>query len=211
MLVLSNYEVVAKGRLLPYTSGEIYRIVLFDRVSIYVEPETKPSLDVFNSYILVSISSISLLALILVPARTASAPRVRTFFLLSWLGTGLLAADELLGVHESLGHNLQSLRDIPGVDRPDDVIVGLYGVAALAYVAAFRRIILASVRARILFALAVLVVVLAAAADVADVCQVEELLEALASVFVLVGFTILTVEELRSPDDAVAPVPPRHR
>jgi hypothetical protein len=198
VLLLNSYEVVDKGRLLPYTTGEIYEIELFGRFTIYAEPEAKPSLDVFNSYILVSLSSIALLALTFlrvvgVPTR----PRLQAFFLVVWLGTGFLAADELLGGHESLGHNLRFLTELPGVHRPDDAIVALYAPAAVAFFVIFRRIILASMGARIGFGVAIVLVVIAAASDLVGVGQTEELVEALASMSLLAGFMLLTIDELR--------------
>lgn len=198
VLLVNNYEVVDKGRLLPYTTGEIYRIELFGRFTIYAEPEAKPTLDVFNSYILVSLSSIALLALtFLRVVRVPTRPRLQAFFLIVWLGTGFLAADELLGGHESLGHNLRFLAELPGVHRPDDAIVALYVPAAIAFLIVFRRIILASAGARVGFGVAVVLVVLAAVSDVLGVGQTEELLEALASMSLLAGFMLLTIDEIR--------------
>ncbi len=208
VLLLNHYEVVDKGRLLPYTTGEIYRIELFGRFTVYVEPEAKPSLDTFNSYILVSISSIALLALtFLRVVRVPTRPRVQAFFFVVWLGTGLLAADELFGGHESLGHNLQFLADLPGIKRPDDAIVALYVPAALAFLVVFRRIILASAGARVSFGLAIVILVLGAVSDVLGVGQLEEVLEALASMSLLAGFMLLTIDELRLAMAATAGTP----
>lgn len=143
-------------------------------------------------------SSIALLALTFIRVvRVPTRPRVQAFFLVVWLGTGFLAADELLGGHESLGHNLRFLAELPGVHRPDDAIVALYVPAAVAFIVVFRRIILASKGARIGFGVAVALLVLAAVADVLGVGQTEELLEALASMSLLAAFMLLTIDELR--------------
>ena len=108
------------------------------------------------------------------------------------------------GGHESLGHNLRFLATLPGVHRPDDVIVALYALAALAFLVVFRRIILSSIGARLAFGVAVVPLVLAPAADVLAIGQTEELLEALASMLLLAGFMLLTVEQLRLAAAAIA-------
>jgi hypothetical protein len=59
-LLLNNYEVVDKGRLLDYTSGLIYEIRIFDRYTFYIEPERRLQGDVFNSFLLTGIAFISL-------------------------------------------------------------------------------------------------------------------------------------------------------
>lgn len=198
VVVLSrNYEVVEKGRLLPYSpSGEIRRIRVFDRFNVYAEPEVRPTADVFHSYILITISSVALLATAFFRlAAEPSQPRTRSFFVVTWLGAGYLAADELMGGHESIGHNLRFLRELPVIDRPDDGVLAIYMLAALVFLYVFRSVILASRGARACFAAAIIMAIVAAAADLLNV-RGEEFLEPLASVSVLVGFVILTLREL---------------
>lgn len=55
-------------------------------------------------------------------------PEARTFATAA-AGAAFLAVDDLLAAHESVGHNLGVLARLPGIDHPDDVIVGLYAVA----------------------------------------------------------------------------------
>lgn len=205
VLVKNNYEVIERGRLLPYTSAEIYRIKLFDRVTIYAEPEDQTSLDIVDSWILVSISSVALLALLFLwSAHLAARAHAATFFFVTWLGTGFLAVDEIVGGHENLGHNLRFLRNLPGIDRPDDAVIVFYIVPTLAFLIAFRRIILGSRTARVFFGLGTAIFVVAALADAGGVAgQDEERIEVVASLSFLVGFMTLTVDELRrATDDA---------
>lgn len=195
--VASSYEVVAKGELLPYTTGEIYQIRILGRFDLYAEPELKPSTDLFNSYILVSISTLSLFVALLLRAAAERRPRVELFFLLTWLGTGFLAADELMGLHETLGHNLRFLTALPGITRPDDAIVVFYALPALAFLLVFRDVLLSSRRATQAFVLALAIAVLSSLLDVASV-PLEEPLELLASTAILVGFLLLAIEQLRA-------------
>ena len=110
ILVRGNYEVLDKGALLPYTSAEIYRIELFGRITVYAQPEAKTSFDILDSWILISVSSVALLALIFLwTARVATEARTAGFFFAAWLGAGFLAVDEIVGAHENLGHNLRFL------------------------------------------------------------------------------------------------------
>ena len=58
---------------------------------------------------------------------------LRRTFVTAGLGSAFLAADDLLGVHETIGHNLGFFASLPGIDHPDDLIVGIYGLAVLAF------------------------------------------------------------------------------
>lgn len=63
-------------------------------------------------------------------------------WLLVALGFVFLAADELLEIHEQLDawlHTIWSIQETALTDRIDDLIVGLYGVAAAGLVYLYRR------------------------------------------------------------------------
>jgi hypothetical protein len=144
ILVGSTYRIVDEGELLSYTAGYVYRVELLGMFELWAEPEVKARIDVFNSLVLVSLSSMALLAAILIEVASPDAsPKTRRFFLATWIGLGFLGLDELLGVHESVGHNLQFLRELPAVDRPDDAVFALYVVPAAVYIAYFRNTIAA--------------------------------------------------------------------
>jgi len=126
----------------------------------------------------------------------SSRSRAKWCFLGIFIGAGYLAADELLAVHETLGHNLQFLRDIPGVTRPDDAIIAFYAVPAVIFVFFFRDILLASRRARILVGLGFGLFVITALADIIGEIEQEDALEPVASLFLFAGFITLAVDAL---------------
>lgn len=136
-LVAANFEVVAKGQLLPYTKGRIYELRFFDAFNIYVEPEHKPTRDALTAYFLTGISFMSLAFALLL--HRFDAVRPRNMFAVLFAGASFLAADEYLGLHESLGHNMQFLRALPGVTRPDDLIVASYLLPAALFGLVFLR------------------------------------------------------------------------
>lgn len=195
-VAFSTYEVVAEGRLLDYTPGTVVKIDVLGMTLYVEEGRAKPSLDLLNSWVLTAISSMALLVAVFYRFSQSSRSRVQWCFLALFVGAGYLAADELLAVHESLGHNLRFLRDLPGVTRPDDVIIALYVVPAAIFLIVFRDILLASRTARILFGVAFGLFVLTAAADLFSIPK-EDLLEPIASLVLFAGFIALAVNALQ--------------
>jgi hypothetical protein len=195
--VAASQEVVRKGELFSYSDGRIYEVRVLDLVNVYVEPEVTsldPLLDLFNASLLLLVTGMALFGYALL--RSLARPgdgRVRTFLLLTALGTGYLAADELLGIHESIGHNMRFLADIPGNEQPDGAIVVVYLVLVCVYLYAFRDLLLSSRGAKRLFGLGAAVAVLAVAIDVVD-GPLEEVVESLAALSFLAGFFVLNAE-----------------
>ena len=109
-LASQNYEVVSKTRL--YDSDTLYEIRLFDAFNVKAKPDVKPSPDVLNSLLLVVAATLSLGTAILL-GLVSSAPRPRRFFGIVSAGAAFLAADELMGGHETIGQNLGFLADLP--------------------------------------------------------------------------------------------------
>ena len=199
VLIGSTYRVVDEGELLPYTEGYVYKVELLGSFEVWAEPEVKPKLDVFNSLLLVSISSMALLAAILLQVASPESPReTRRFFLATWVGFGFLALDELLGVHESIGHNLQFLRELPAVERPDDVLTALYAVPAALYLVYFRRTISSSPWALRLLAAALAILVLNVVLELGFGEGPEEYLEPFGVLALAGGFLALFVKLLSS-------------
>ena len=194
-LLFANYEVVSKTRL--YDEDTLYEIRLFDAVTIKAKPDVKPSPDVLNSLLLVVAATLSLGTAILL-GLVASAPRPRRFFGIVSAGAAFLAADELMGGHETIGQNLGFLADLPGIDRADDAVVVVYGLIALALIVIFRDVILSARGAMRYFAAAVAVMALASALDVLGVTGVEEAVEILGSLLGLLGFGALAMHHLRA-------------
>ena len=114
LLAAAQAEVVAEGRFDPNTETiirkvEVFGVTVYQSTSGFLEP------DVITGALLVGLSAIGLVVTILLDSDDDSLDRLRWFFLLTWLGAGYLAADELFAIHETIGHNLQFLggcRDI---------------------------------------------------------------------------------------------------
>lgn len=193
----SLYEVVDQGRdIRPYDSGTIYEIRIADSVTVYAAEESRPDTDAVSGSALVALATAALMTFLLLVA-TGAARRLRLFYAVATAGFAFLALDELFAIHETVGHNLLFLSDLPGIERPDDVIFALYVVPALAFVIYFRDIMASSRRAVLLFAAAVAVFVLAGLSDIAGV-GVDELLEVVTAGFIVGGFVTLIVAHLSS-------------
>lgn len=187
--VLGSVEVVDKGELLPYVRGyTIWKIRILDRFEFFVEPDYRFSRDAFNTYILVGVAFISLtFATLLKRSPTPIEGKRIAFFVLMFFGANYLAADEFLGIHETLGHNMQFLaRLVPFTHRPDDVIILFYLVPATLFIAVFFRIIVESRRAAA-FLVAALVVFGMAALDEFLLTGFEEFLEVAAGILIISG------------------------
>jgi len=194
-LVSKNYEVVREGRLLPWP-GHVAEVRFFDSFTLFVNQERTRPLDIMDVLLLAMLAGTLFFALTLLRRAGAGSPRERAFLALGLVGALWLAGDEGLALHETLGDNLRFLTDLPGVDRPDDLIFASYVVPAAAFAIAFRRIILASRTATLLFAGAAGLFVLAGLFDVAGI-GLDELVEPLSSACLLAGFTVLALDILR--------------
>lgn len=189
-----NYEVVREGRLIPEMKSRVYEVRLFDAFTVYVAPErgVKP-LDTLNALVLAATSGAALLAVQLTGARSVFA-RARAFFAVSSLAFAYLAADEIFGIHETIGANARYLADLPGVKHPDDIVIALYFLPVVVAVAYFRSVIFSSPRGRLFFAAAFAFYVLAALLDVTG-ALLDEPTEVLSSVFSLGGVTTIALEQ----------------
>jgi hypothetical protein len=199
LMVLKSAEVVDKGELLPYVKGySIYKVRVLDRYEFYVEPDYKPESDALNSFVLVGIAFISLtFAIVIRELKIESAKKAFTFFICMFFGACAAAADEFLGIHESLGHNMQFLTDIvPIAERPDDAIIMFYCIPALLFVAVFFRTLFASKAAIACFVAAVISYGVGAVAD-GYALYIEEYCEMLTSILLISGVISLGVHHIR--------------
>jgi hypothetical protein len=121
--------------------------------------------------------------------------RMRRFYAFVTAGLAYLAADELFAFHETLGHNLRFLADLPGVERPDDVVFLSYGLPLAIFAWCFRDILFANRRATRVFALGTALFAVAAAGDVAGVA-IDEPAEVLAAACLAAGVVIISVDVL---------------
>lgn len=193
----SLYEVQDRGRdVVPYpNTGDVYKIRVLDSVTLYADGESRPIPDKLSSAGLVAAATMTLMAALLLGSAGAGR-RKRRFYAFATAGLALLAVDELFALHETIGHNLGFLADLPGVDRPDDVVFGLLGVAALFFVWSFRDVLLSRRRPTQLFALGAVFFGLAVFGDVTGL-SIEEASEVVAAGFILAGLVILTAGILK--------------
>ncbi|CAA9528719.1 MAG: hypothetical protein AVDCRST_MAG30-3594 [uncultured Solirubrobacteraceae bacterium] len=118
-----------RGQLLPFfESYEVAEVRLLGG-TVYVDTSS-------GMADLVTVGALSAVALALALCaallRRRGAAHASTFAIAA-AGAAFLAADDLLAAHETLGHNLGFLAALPAIDHPDDVIVGLYGLAVVAF------------------------------------------------------------------------------
>lgn len=202
-VVSKNYEVVREGRLMPWP-GHVAEIRFFGEFTLFVNQERTRPLDVMDAALLAMLAGTLLFALTLLRRAGAGSGRERAFLGVALVGALWLAADESLVLHETIGSNLRFLADLPGVHRPDDVVFASYAVPAAAFAIVFRRIVLASRTATILFGAAAGLFVVAGLFDIAGI-GADELVEPLSSACLLAGFTVLALGILRDADAVRAP------
>jgi hypothetical protein len=194
----SLYDVVAKGKgppVVPYEgAGLVYKVRVLDLFTIYADAESRPTPDKLSSTALIAAASMLLMTLLLLRAAGAEARRQR-FYALATAGLAFLAADELFAFHETIGHNLQFLADLPGVERPDDIVFLSYGLPLVLFAWAFRDILLSNRRAVQLFAVGACFFLISALADLGGV-SVDEPAEVVAGICLFSGLALITVEIL---------------
>src|SRR5215207_1688318 len=195
----SLYDVVDKGKgppIVPYEGGGVvYKVRVLDLFNVYADEESRPAPDKLSSVGLVAAASMSLMTLLLLTAAGAGARR-RRFYAFATAGLALLAADELFAFHETLGHNLRFLADLPGVERPDDLVFLSYALPVGVFAWLFRDIFLADRLTVQLLAVGAVFYAVAAAGDIAGV-GVDEPAEGVAAICLLAGLVILTAATLR--------------
>jgi hypothetical protein len=191
------YEVEAKGRhLLPFPTDTVEKVRVLDSFTIYRDAEPPGGTDLLVGLVLASISGAALVSgLVLRAAEPRGESRLVRFYLVTWIGAGLLAVDELLGIHETIGHNLGFLADLPAVTRPDDFVFGAFVLPVLVYLLYFRDVILFSRRAVALWALAFVLLLLAVVLDFRH-GAIEEWVEVLSVLSALGGFAALVSKHL---------------
>jgi hypothetical protein len=194
----SLYEVQEKGRgpgIVPYHSGLVYKVRVLDAFTVYDPADARPDADKLSAIALVGATTMTLVALLLLGAAEADA-RLRRFFAVATAGLALLAADEIFAIHESIGHNLHFLADVPGVERPDDLIFALYVVPLAVFTWRFRDVLLAHRQPVQMFMIGGLFFAIAVVGDLAST-GIDEPAEVIASAFLLAGLAMITAMSLR--------------
>jgi hypothetical protein len=206
------YEVTDKGRgpgIVPYDSGLIYKVRVLDSLTLYAPDEARPHPDKLTSLVLAAATAMALMTFVLLRAARAAA-RQRSFFAWASAGLALLTLDETFALHELVGHNLHFLADVPGVERPDDLLFALYAVAVAVFAWHFRDLLLAHPRAVRLFAIGGLFFLIAVASDLAG-WPLDEVAEPVAGLCLGAGLVLITAEALQRALDLgplVAPTAP---
>lgn len=127
---------VQRGQLLPFFEDYEVSRVRFFGMEFYADTSAGVA-DLLTVTALAGVAC-ALCAVALVLARRG-ATQAGTLAVAA-AGAAFLAADDLLGAHESVGHNLGFLAALPVVDHPDDVITGLYGLIVVTFAWRHRRL-----------------------------------------------------------------------
>lgn len=196
-LCFNNIEILEKGELLSYTTGEIYKVRFFNSFIVYIEREVLTIPDYLNIYLLAGMTFIcftfSIIATVI--GKDVSS-KFFWFFLVLFLGLSYLFFDEMVGIHETLGHNLRFLMSLPFVKRPDDFIIMLYAIPAGFFLIYFHRVILSSRKAVFCFSLTVIAFLMAALSDLLTI-HFEEFFEILSSLFLVIGILIIGLDYIQ--------------
>ena len=196
----SLYEVEEEGRnLLPYPTGDVYRVRVLDSFTIYADGESRPAPSTIQGSLLVALATAAFMTFFFL-RRAHARPQVVQFYLVASAGLAFVAFDELLAVHETVGHNIRPLADLPGVERPDDVLVLLYAIP-LAYCAyRFRDVLAESRTALRLLGAGVAFFAVAVVTDLAS-APLEEGFELLSVASILAGLVTLFLHHVSETEE----------
>ena len=188
-------SVVREGHLLAW-GGDHVRQIDLGGVDVYLSSEFNFRIDDLTSWTLVAMGGVAVLAASLVGFAAG-----RTWWMLTLSAAGgiWLGLDEGLALHETIGHNLGFLADLPGVRAPDDLIVAVYVVLAVAFAVAYRDLLATSRAALRLFAAGLALAALAAVLDFGSLISArnEDVVETLAGFVLLAGYVTLARELVR--------------
>ena len=179
----------------PYDAGTVKEVRVLDSATVYVDGEPKPGPSVIGGIALIVLATAAFMtaaALAIAHARR----RLVTFYLMVSAGLGFAGLDELFAIHESVGHNLQFLADVPGVSRPDDLVIALYLVPTLLFAFLYRDLFLNDRRAATALAAGVAIFALSTVADLAGL-RAEEYLELVSGLCIGSGIALLIFVHLR--------------
>jgi hypothetical protein len=178
----------------PYPAGEVKELQVLG-LSLKVDGEPRPGASVLGAIALFMLATACFMTF--AALRLAAAQRrLVWFWLIASAGLAVAATDELLAVHETIGHNLPFLADLPGVKRPDDVLILLYLPGALAFAWWFRDVLREYRMTQWCMTAAIACFTLSAASDLLSV-RAEEWFELMAGLFIAAGLVALMAHHLR--------------
>jgi hypothetical protein len=179
-----------------YDAGTVEKVRVLDAVTVYADGEPKPGASMIAGIGLIVLGTAAFVTGYAL--RFAGARRLWKFYWLASFGFTFAGLDELFAIHESIGHNLRFLADVPGVSRPDDLVIVSYLIPVAAFAYVFRDVFLGDRRARLALAIGVGVFALSAIADLVSATKtVEEGLEGVAGLFLAAGLIMLMHTHLR--------------
>lgn len=191
----AGYEVQGDAAM-PYESGTVKQVRLLDSFTVYVDAESQPTPGILGGLALLMLATaafMTALVLYMVGVRR----RLVAFYALICAGFGFAAFDELFAMHETLGHNLQFLADIPGVTRPDDVVVALYILPAAAFVYFFHDVVAGNRKAVFALAGALVFFVLSVAGDITGQMRFEAVMEVCSGLCITAFLPLMMHSHLR--------------
>jgi hypothetical protein len=203
-----GYVIDGRGRYLPATDSEVYRVDIAG-LTVYLptrfdfgagDGPTVIAGEVANGLILACLAGAAALGAALARRRPdPEAAALRRMLIVLAAAAAFLALDEVTELSEMLLFNLESLLD---TSRPiPDVDTLLYGLAGGAFLFHFRAVLRRSPATLPWIALALVAFATAAILDVAlDVGgPLQETLEAAASLSLAIGIGALVVDQLGEP------------
>jgi hypothetical protein len=196
VVILRSAPVIAEGRLLDFLPpGYSIEQVRVAGLELYVDTSLGHS-DIATSTVLV-VLAVFLLGVAL-ELRRRDEPCAGTFAIAA-AGALFLAGDDLLALHETIGHNLGFLTSVPGVDHPDDAVMGIYALVVIGFCFHHRELAPAGTSARTAWLAAA---VLGGTAIVLDMLPIddtrpEEGLEVLCALGLLAGAVLTARHALR--------------
>jgi hypothetical protein len=180
----------------PYDAGTVKEVRVLDSFTVYVDGEPKPGASVIGGIALIVLATASFMtaAALRIAGRRG---RLIAFYLLISAGLGYAGLDELFAIHESIGHNLQFLADVPGVSRPDDLVIAAYLIPAGAFAYLFRDVLLSNTPAALALGAGLGFFALSAAGDLAGSRTAEEFMELCSGICIAGGLAVLMYSHLR--------------
>lgn len=204
-LAWKSREVIdERSGLLPYTTSKVKEIEVFGGATIYLDQETsRPDPDVVNAIVLISFGAVSLVIGLILRALRGILDRPARFYCWASAGLAYLGLDELLGGHETLGHNLRFLTHLPGVEAPDDFLVLIYGLAGLVFLFYWRDVLSSSTTAMRFLGVGIAFMGLSVASDVVFELSIEDALEIMSAISIVAGLGVLAGSHLSAAIDSV--------
>lgn len=178
----------------PYNAGEVNEVRVLDTVTLYVDGEPRITATVIGSIALIMLATAAFVTAAALRF-AGGGRRLVGFWAILTAGLGFAGADELLAIHETMGHNLRFLADLPGVSRPDDVVIALYLVPMAAFAYLFRDVLAADRGVAVALAGGLAFFALAAVGDVTAM-RFEEHFELVAGLFIAAGVVMLVRNHL---------------